>query len=78
MGKTSGSDKLDADAINEYASANDPVLRAKVKGDAHERLVIEADGSVLSGDGTAAPTAAGFAPAGQSRTGDGATCLTPS
>lgn len=59
MAKTTGPPVVQTDEINDFAAANDPVLRARVKGDAFERIRIEADGTILTGTGTAAPSTEG-------------------
>lgn len=58
MGKVSGSDHLESAEVMEFASAADPVLRAKVAGDEFPRVQVLADGTVLTGDGTEEPATA--------------------
>lgn len=41
----------------EFYGASDVVLQTKVVDDDFPRLVVQADGTILVGDGTAAPTA---------------------
>lgn len=58
MGKTTGPDYLETGTVNEYEGANDPVLETKVEGDAFPRLRVAADGTILTGAGTADPDTA--------------------
>lgn len=55
MGKTSGPEYLETEQVAEFASASDPVVRSQVAGDDFPRFVLQADGTQLLGDGTAAP-----------------------
>lgn len=43
--------------FNEYAAATDPVVRGRVTGDAFDRVIVQAGGTILTGNGTIAPTA---------------------